>query len=102
LHRYTKTTITRVGHLLKQLAQVREQNYALDMAEHEKEVQCIAAPVYDADGNVVAAISISGPVARIDPENSRLDLIQMVKKAAADISRRLGYNSQLRSSKPGG
>lgn len=102
LHRYTKTTITRVGHLLKQLAQVREQNYALDMAEHEKEVQCIAAPVYDADGNVVAAISISGPVARIDPENSRLDLIQLVKKAAADISRRLGYNSQLRSSKPGG
>jgi DNA-binding IclR family transcriptional regulator len=73
---------------------VQKQNCALDLGEHEWEVHCIAAPVRDVDGSVVAAISISGPAARINPEGDDQDLIQVVQQAAADISYRLGYISR--------
>jgi DNA-binding IclR family transcriptional regulator len=94
LHGYTDVTITDLDQLMNHMVQVREQNYALDLAEHEREVHCIAAPVHDVDGSVVAAISISGPAARIDVEDSGQDLIYMVQQAAAEISHRLGYISR--------
>ena len=63
---YTRKTITNPDQLCQELATVRQQGYATDDEEQEEGVRCIAVPVYASNGNVVAAISISGPSSRLD------------------------------------
>ncbi|TDB85029.1 IclR family transcriptional regulator [Actinomadura sp. KC216] len=58
---FTEHTITGPDRLLDELSQVAAQGYALDDAEHETFIRCIAAPVRDATGRVIAAVSISVP-----------------------------------------
>ena len=90
LPRLTKNTITNEKELEKELCKVREQGFALDREEHEKDVRCIAAPIRNHQGNVIAAMSISGPAFRMDVNKQnhlREALIQTSKK----ISKRLGY-----------
>ncbi len=68
---------------------MKEQGFALDRGEHEKDVRCIATPIRNYQGKVIAAVSISGPAFRIDVEkqdNIKEALIEMSKK----ISKRLG------------
>ncbi len=91
MRRFTSTTITDLDALLKQLEVVRCQGYALDIGEHEDEVRCVAAPVFDMNGKAVAAISISGPALRMDPIETNLELIERARRAALEISRQLGY-----------
>lgn len=62
----TPQTITRPDTLLRELALVREQGWALDRAEQEAGVWCAAAPVLDAPAHL--AISVSGPSGRITPD----------------------------------
>jgi len=66
LLRFTKKTITDRKELEKELNKVKKQGFALDREENEKDVRCIAAPIKSYQGGVIAAISISGPVYRID------------------------------------
>ena len=68
------------------------QGYAMDDEEYEEGVRCIAAPVRDYTGNVVAAISISGPAMRMMDKKMVDDLVLAVKDAGEEVSRRLGYN----------
>lgn len=63
----TEHTITNPDVFRKHLDEVREQGYALDSEETEIGVRCIAVPVHGIHGNV-AAMSISGPLARLSPE----------------------------------
>lgn len=94
LKRYTDTTITRQGELAQELARIRRDGYALDRGEHELEVRCVAAPIFDQYGKTVAAISVSGPRDRIDPLHENRELIKRTKQAAYNISRRLGYREE--------
>ncbi len=94
LERYTPHTITELEVLLQHLRKVREQGYALDLTEHEPEVRCIAVPVRNLEGRVVAAISISGPAARIDPEGEDRNLVELAQQTAHDVSLRLGYSGR--------
>ena len=48
---------------MKELAIIRERGYGLDEEEREKGVCCIAAPIRNHTGDVVAAISVAGPSA---------------------------------------
>lgn len=89
--RHTKDTITDRNELIRCFEQVRKDGYALDVGEHEKEVRCVAAPIFDQYGKTVAAISVSGPRGRIDPVEENFELINRTKQAALDISIRLGY-----------
>lgn len=91
LHPYTETTITNQKELLEHLEHVRQIGYALDKGEHEREVRCVAAPIFDQYGKTVAAISVSGPKDRIDPIEQNQDLIERTITAANNISKRLGY-----------
>ncbi|MBX6394322.1 MAG: IclR family transcriptional regulator [Alicyclobacillaceae bacterium] len=52
----------------QQLAQVRECGYAVSIEEREAGAAAVAAPVFDRDGQLVAALSVSGPVDRFTPE----------------------------------
>jgi DNA-binding IclR family transcriptional regulator len=89
---YTETTIQDLDELMAHLEQIRYQGYAFDRGEREAEVCCVAVPLFDVDGRAIAALSISGPQTRLNPIEEKVDLIEMARQAARDISARLGYN----------
>ena len=91
LHRFTENTITGLDELMAHLAIVRAQGYAIDNSEHEREVRCVAAPLFDVRGEAVAAISVSGPAARMDPLGDHRALIEATVRTSQVISRRLGF-----------
>jgi IclR family acetate operon transcriptional repressor len=69
LERYTEHTITNHDALAAELAAVRSDGYARAVAELEEGLVAVAAPVFDGAGTCVAALSISGPGYRMQPEN---------------------------------
>ena len=87
---YTHKTLTTAAQLRAELSRVRERGYAADDEELERGLRCLGAPVRDSSGAVIAAISISGPVFRIDP-NRLLTLPAAVIRAADQVSALLGY-----------
>jgi len=87
---YTKNTIISKKGLAEQLKEIREKGYALDRREYEEGVECIAAPIRDHLGNVIAAISISGPQRKISTPNETQFVSQVVEGAAL-ISSKMGY-----------
>jgi len=94
LRRLTENTITDEEELEKELGKVREQGFALDREENEKDVRCIAAPIRNYQGKVIAAISISSPIFRID-KNTQNSLKEALIETSKKISMRLGHNSKL-------
>jgi DNA-binding IclR family transcriptional regulator len=89
--RYTDTTLDNVEALMAELAVIRQLGYAFDRGEHERDVRCIAAPVYDSRGKVIAAISLAGPASRMEPLD-RPEQIELVVRSAHAISGRIGYH----------
>jgi DNA-binding IclR family transcriptional regulator len=69
LERYTDRTITSLAVLEEELAEVRSIGYAKAVAELEDGLIAVAAPVFDATGACVAALSVSGPEYRMPPES---------------------------------
>jgi len=90
LARCTETTITKWNDLQKELARVTQDGYAIDNQEHETGVKCVAAPIYGHRG-AVAALSISGPVERIDEQIKKNGIVAGLRKAGQDISVELGW-----------
>ena len=88
---HTANTITDPELLRKQLAQVRKQGFACDFQESHQDVISVSAPVYDDSGQMVAGISVAGPAFRMGIEVLQNMIIPEPKKAAAQISRQLGY-----------
>ena len=87
----TPKTITTAKRLLKELSLIRERGYGLDEEEREKGVCCIAAPIRNHTGAVVAAISAAGPVQRMPRELAGSAVAAAVMSAAAAVSIDLGY-----------
>ena len=92
LERSTPHTITSRGELEAQLDGAAKDGFARTYEELEVGLDAIAAPVYAASGEVVAALDVSGPSHRLRA-GSRPELIQATVEAAADLSRRLGYRA---------
>lgn len=86
----TDATITDWRELQKELTRVLENGYAIDNQEHEAGVKCVAAPIYGHRG-VIAALSISGPVERIEEQIKKNGIVPSLKKAGQDISLELGW-----------
>jgi DNA-binding IclR family transcriptional regulator len=90
LTRFTDNTVTAPDKLLEELAAIRQKGYAVDDEEIEVGLRCIAAPVRNHSGNVIAAVGVAAPVQRMSKKNLQTTAPTVV--AAADsISRRLGY-----------
>ncbi len=88
LTKYTERTITDPAALARELAKVREGGYAIDQEEYEAHVVCLAAPLYNFEGRVEAAIGVSGPRERVEAE---LDFfVAEIKRAGSEISALLG------------
>ncbi len=91
--RFTPHTLCSDRELKPELERVREQGFALDDEEHREGICCIGAPIHNYGGDVVAAISISGPTTRI-PAAAVPDLAAAVMRIANDVSRQLGYDAR--------
>ena len=89
----TQYTITDIQHFFKEIEQVNLVGYALDDLENELGVRCVAAPVFDYTGKVVAAISISGIESNMGLERLKNEYSLLVRDAALKISQRMGYNA---------
>ncbi|MEO8476210.1 MAG: IclR family transcriptional regulator [Actinomycetota bacterium] len=90
LARETRSTVTDPATLASQLDEIRRRGYASTMEELEEGLNAVAAPVRRADGEVVAALSVSGPAFRMRP----VDLPRVARltmESAGAISRRMGY-----------
>lgn len=90
LARHTPQTITDPASLRQDLAKVRALGYAIDDMEMHPDVRCVAAPIRDYTGNVIASLSISGPASRIQ-KDAIPSLAEKVRKVAAKLSARLGH-----------
>ena len=89
LDRFTDRTITGLEPLLEELARVRRRGYATAFGEYEASLNAVAAPVYDARGQVAAAVDVWGPAFRVTPARVP-ELVQQVRASAAAVSVRLG------------
>jgi DNA-binding IclR family transcriptional regulator len=86
----TPHTIHSLQDLKRELETVRRQGWAIDNEECEIGARCVAAPIRDYTGRIVAAISTSGPVFRMTEEKMEYMKIR-ITQAAGEISRLLGY-----------
>ncbi|WP_335340176.1 IclR family transcriptional regulator [Collimonas arenae] len=90
LTRFTDNTIIDRQLLEQELQQVLAQGYAVSYAERSSGAVAIAAPIMDADGEVIAALGIAGPASRITADNLQ-GFIDLVVQRARDLSLGLGY-----------
>ncbi|MDR1315586.1 MAG: IclR family transcriptional regulator [Spirochaetales bacterium] len=86
----TKNTIKSESELITELSKVRKQGYGEDNEECEIGVRCVATPIRDYSGKVIAAISTSGPTHRMSAEKLKLIRAEL-PATAAGISKRMGY-----------
>lgn len=91
--RYTPTTITSPGQLSHELELIHARGWAEDNGEYEDFLGCIAAPIRDARGAVVAGISLTALRSLVDRERLATYVPNLI--ATADgISRDLGWAAQ--------
>ncbi|WP_054696746.1 IclR family transcriptional regulator [Syntrophomonas palmitatica] len=91
LRGFTTDTITDPITLARELDKVRQDGYALDLGERDEGVRCVAAPIKNQEGSVIAALSVSGPSMRMTASFLTNELVPVVKELAAKISNKLGY-----------
>lgn len=93
LPRYTENTICDVTKLKEELSIIKREGTAVDNEEFMLGAKCVGAPVKDVNGNIVAAVTVSGPSARLS--NGRVqELKSLVKSCALEISRAIGYRNE--------
>ena len=98
---FTSRTITSKQKLIEELRIIKKQGFALDRREIEEDVECIGAPILNYLGNVIAALSISGPQNKIGTPREK-QFIRDVVKAAALISSKMGYSKDSREKEVNG
>jgi IclR family acetate operon transcriptional repressor len=84
--RITETTICDAATLEAEFARIRRTGYAEDWGESTPDAVCFGAPILDARGNAVAALSVSLPKARLEGASHQRRLIQAVRATADNIS----------------
>jgi DNA-binding IclR family transcriptional regulator len=89
----TRATIVDPDKLVEHLRMVAVQGFAIDRDECEVGLACAAAPVHDASGRVVAALSVSAPSMRVSEDELMRDVLPRVTQAAEHLSRELGHRA---------
>lgn len=88
----TTNTIATREELDAELDAIRERGYAKDNGERFSGLRCVAAPVTDADGRAVAAVSVAGPTSRMKGEAFESEVAERVRSAANVIELNLTYS----------
>ncbi len=87
----TGRTINDKSKLRENLKSIRVQGYGIDDEENEEGIRCVAAPIRNGSGEVVAAISVSAPANRMPVERIHETVKYLVVETAREISGKLGY-----------
>lgn len=87
----TINTITSFESMYEELKTIREKGYSLDEEEYEYGLLCVAAPIKDSSGKVIAAVSTSGPMSRMLRVKGLSNIITEVLDAAKSIEENMGY-----------
>lgn len=90
LDRLTPHTLASADDLMQEIVHIRRHGFAVDNEEFEAGVRCVAAPIVDSSGRVVAAISVSGPTTRMSFERAE-ELGPQISHMSALCSTQLGY-----------
>jgi DNA-binding IclR family transcriptional regulator len=85
---FTPRTIVSVEQFVEELGKVRQQGWAIDDEESHLGLRCLAAPILNDRCQAVAAVSVSGPTARVNQDNLPV-FASRVREAAQGISARL-------------
>ncbi len=94
MEKKTKRSITSQKRFLVEIGKVKKYGFAVDNEENAEDVRCLAAPIYGADGRVLAAFGTSSTILDIDDE-SMPKIVELVKNAAGHISKQMGYKQSL-------
>lgn len=94
--RYTPKTICSPEELCRSLERARHRGFAVDDEEIEMGVRCLGAPIFDENRIPIAAVSISGPTARIRPQNAGV-IAEKIVRCCAEISASLLNQSRKRA-----
>ncbi|MGR5063294.1 DNA-binding transcriptional regulator KdgR [Photobacterium sp. DNB22_13_2] len=90
--KHTDKTLENIDQLLSELKAVKEQAFAEDNEEQEPGLRCLAAPVFDRFGNVIAGLSISLPTIRFD-EKRKSYYVELLQTASRNVSKQLGFHN---------
>ncbi|MGF1680323.1 DNA-binding transcriptional regulator KdgR [Photobacterium minamisatsumaniensis] len=90
--KHTDKTLENIEQLLSELKAVKRQAYAEDNEEQEPGLRCIAAPIFDRFGNVIAGLSISLPTIRFD-EKRKSYYVELLQNASKNVSEQLGFHN---------
>ena len=92
LIKYTNKTVVDPKLIKKQLKTIREEGFAFDAEETAKDIVCVAAPIKDSSGVVIAAINLTDNIAHTSPDQM-IGHAPLLKERALFISRQLGFES---------
>ena len=87
---FTDATLTTPEALRAELARIRAQGYAMDNEECDIGTRCVAAPVRDYTGRIIAGISVTAPSLRLTPERSA-QFLPLIFQTVDALSRKLAY-----------
>jgi IclR family transcriptional regulator, KDG regulon repressor len=89
LPKFTEKTITSREQLFRHLQEIKNRGYSIDDEEHELEIKCAAAPILNFKGDIVAGVSVAGPIMRISDEKLNY-MAKEVLKVSKELSTLLG------------
>ena len=90
MKKITPNTLDTMVKLKEALADIRQKGFAYDLEEIELGLRCVAAPIRNHKGEIIAGISLSGPAGRM-PDERMAELSKDVIAAGRRISAKLGY-----------
>lgn len=90
LPKFTKNTIANKETLLQRLCTIRKDGIAYDEEENEVGLRCIACPIYNYTGKIIAGVSVTGPASRLAQKTIQ-DKLPFLQETAEKISAELGY-----------
>lgn len=91
--KFTINTICSIESMLQEFDVIRKRGYSLDNEEREEGIICIAAPLFDAFGDAIASVCVSGPSYRLRDKGLH-NIGQTVKGIADELSVKLGYQPE--------
>ncbi len=86
LEGFTQNSITNPDQLQQHLLEIKQQGYAWAFEEFEKDLNGISAPIQNSDGQVIAAVNVSGPAFRFPPAGDEDKIKQLIIKTGHKIS----------------
>lgn len=88
--RHTRQTLMTLREIKREAELTRSRGYSLDNEEFNPGVRCLAAPVFNAAGEVTAAMGITASTVRFTPDRVA-EIAEKVRSVADELSRHLGH-----------